>query len=145
MTAPLPLNSLLGGFTLTVPVHSLLLLNGNVFGISGFMHRAARGASEALTAVAGLILTGAVVGRIEGTGPESSGLSISQLAVAGFLVGLGTKVSAADSVISISDFSALPRCPTVVPRGKLIRASEKIPRSSLPRHMVCGLARLSKR
>lgn len=98
MATPLPLNSLLGGLTLTVPVHSLMLLTGNVFGVSGFMHRAARGASEALTAVAGLILAGAVVGFIECAGPESTGLSISQLAAAGFLVGLGTKVCTANYV-----------------------------------------------
>lgn len=96
MAAPLPLDSLLGGITLAVPVHSLMLLDGNVFGISGFMHRASHGASEALTAVAGLIIGGALVGLIEGTGPESTGLSFSQLAAAGFLVGLGTKVRAAD-------------------------------------------------
>ncbi|KAF9454669.1 DUF395-domain-containing protein [Macrolepiota fuliginosa MF-IS2] len=93
MAAPAPLNSFLGGLTLPIPVHTLMLLNGNVFGISGFVHRAARGSSEALAAVAGLILGGAAVGLIEGGGPQSASLSFSQLATSGFLVGLGTRLS----------------------------------------------------
>jgi hypothetical protein len=92
MAAPMPINSFLGGLSLPVPVHALTLLNGNVFGISGFIHCAARGSTEALVAVAGFILGGAAAGIVE-RGPQSTGLSLSQLAASGFLVGLGTKVS----------------------------------------------------
>ncbi|KAF5358245.1 hypothetical protein D9756_001399 [Leucocoprinus leucothites] len=94
MAAPSPLSSLLGGLSLPVPTHALTVLNGNVFGISGFVHRAARGSTEALVAVVGLILGGAIGGLIEGGGPQSSGLSLSELAASGFLVGFGTKVHA---------------------------------------------------
>lgn len=93
MAAPSPLSSLLGGLSLPVPTHALTVLNGNVFGISGFVHRAARGSTEALVAVVGLILGGAIGGLIEGGGPQSSGLSLSELAASGFLVGFGTKLS----------------------------------------------------
>ncbi|KXN92235.1 hypothetical protein AN958_08688 [Leucoagaricus sp. SymC.cos] len=93
MAEPVPLNSLLGGLSLPVPAHALALLNGNVFGISGFVHRATRGSTEALAAVAGLILGGATVGLVEGGGPQHTGLSLAHLAISGFLVGLGTKLS----------------------------------------------------
>lgn len=92
MAAPAPLNSFLGGISLPVSVHALTLLNGNVLGISGFIHRAIRGSSEALVAAVGLIAGGAAVGLIEGSGPQLRGLSLLHLATSGFLVGLGTKV-----------------------------------------------------
>lgn len=93
MSSPTPLQSFLGGLGLTLPVHALMLLNGNVFGISGFLHRAVRGGKEAIVAVAGLVLGGVFVGIIEGNGPKPLSLRLSQVLLSGFLVGLGSKVS----------------------------------------------------
>lgn len=92
MAAPAPLKSLLGGIALPLPVHALMRLNGSPFGISGFIHRAVRGSFEAFTAVAGLILGGALVGLIEGRGPQSPSFSLPHVLVSGLLVGFGTKV-----------------------------------------------------
>jgi hypothetical protein len=85
MSSPTPLQSLLGGVGLSLPVHSLLVLNGSTLGISGFIHRAVLGELEAASALAGLVLGGAAVGAIEGIG---QGLVI----ISGFLVGAGSKV-----------------------------------------------------
>ncbi|KAF5380863.1 hypothetical protein D9615_004045 [Tricholomella constricta] len=93
MSSPTPLQSFLGGIGLSLPVHALLLLNGNVFGISGFLHRAVRGSKEALLGVTGLILGGAYVGLVEGGDPQPFNVGIGRVALAGFLVGLGTKLS----------------------------------------------------
>jgi hypothetical protein len=71
----------------------LLRFNGSVFGISGFVHRASKGSDEAIASVAGLILGGVLVGGVEKTGPEILNISPLHVALAGFLVGLGTKVS----------------------------------------------------
>lgn len=92
MSHPTPLRSLLGGLTLPIPVHSLLLLNGNVFGISGFVHRAATGSFEGAAGVVGLGLGGLLVSMLDKAAPDALPLSLPQVAVAGFLVGLGTKV-----------------------------------------------------
>ncbi|KAJ4497977.1 hypothetical protein C8R41DRAFT_820422 [Lentinula lateritia] len=93
MSTPTPLASFLGGFGLALPVHSLLVLNGSVFGISGFVHRAVRGNKEGLIATAGLIIGGIIIGTIEGRGPETSISPLPSLLLSGFLVGLGTKLS----------------------------------------------------
>ncbi|KAJ3895673.1 hypothetical protein GG344DRAFT_85733 [Lentinula edodes] len=93
MSTPTPLASFLGGFGLALPVHSLLVLNGSVFGISGFVHRAVRGNKEGLIATAGLIIGGIIIGTIEGRGPETSFSPLPSLLLSGFLVGLGTKLS----------------------------------------------------
>ncbi|KAJ3922366.1 hypothetical protein F5877DRAFT_34064 [Lentinula edodes] len=93
MSTPTPLTSFLGGFGLALPVHSLLVLNGSVFGISGFVHRAVRGNKEGLIATAGLIIGGIIIGTIEGRGPETSFSPLPSLLLSGFLVGLGTKLS----------------------------------------------------
>lgn len=90
-----PLQSFIGGLALPIPVHALVVLNGSVFGISGFLHRAVRGNYEAFMAVAGLVLGGMIVAAIEGSGQylsQTAGLPLEQLLLSGFLVGLGTKV-----------------------------------------------------
>lgn len=92
MSSPTPLQSFLGGLGLTLPVHALMLLNGNVFGISGFLHRAVRGGKEAIVAVTGLVLGGVFIGVLEGSGPKPFTLGLSQVLLSGFLVGLGSKV-----------------------------------------------------
>jgi uncharacterized protein len=94
MLSPTPLQSFIGGLGLAVPVYTLLLLNGNVFGISGFIHRAALGEREAITAVTGLVSGGALVGIIEGGGVNAFTVSFPQVLLSGFLVGLGSKVTA---------------------------------------------------
>jgi len=91
-----PLQSFIGGLCLPIPVHTLLVLNGSVFGISGFVHRAVRGSYEGLMAVAGLVLGGIIVAAIEGTGQytsQTTGHPFEQLLISGFLVGLGTKLA----------------------------------------------------
>ncbi|KAL1687584.1 hypothetical protein GGG16DRAFT_61864, partial [Schizophyllum commune] len=88
-----PLQSFLGGIGLVLPAHALLLLNGKVFGISGFMHRCLRGDREAAAGVAGLIAGGAVVGLIDRAGPSPITLPLSLVALSGGLVGLGTKLA----------------------------------------------------
>lgn len=93
MSVPTPLQSFLGGIGLSLPVHALLIFNGSVFGISGFLHRTFRGDKEAATALAGLVLGGAAVGLLIGAAPEDSGATIPQLIISGLLVGAGSKVS----------------------------------------------------
>ena len=95
MLSPTPLQSFLGGIGLSLPVHSLLLLNGSVFGISGFIHRSGRGSIESAASVAGLVLAGVSLGLLEGKdgAPEVIPGGLSKLLVSGLLVGAGTKVS----------------------------------------------------
>lgn len=92
MSHPTPIQSFVGGFTFPVITHQLMLLNGNVFGISGFVHRAAKGNLEGVAGAAGLIFGGILVARLEGGGPAKLIVHLPQILVSGFLVGLGTKV-----------------------------------------------------
>lgn len=92
MSTSRPFQSFLGGLGLSLPVHALLLLNGNVFGISGFLHRAFLGSKEAMASAAGLLLGGIFVGIIEGAGPQPFPLTFPRLILSGLLVGAGTKV-----------------------------------------------------
>jgi uncharacterized protein len=94
MSHPTPLRSLLGGLSLPLPVHSLLLLNGNVFGISGFVHRGVTGSLEGAAGMIGLGLGGILVAMLDRAAPDALPLSLPQVVAAGFLVGLGTKVRA---------------------------------------------------
>ncbi|KAJ7709783.1 hypothetical protein B0H17DRAFT_1029238 [Mycena rosella] len=94
MATSRPLQSFLGGVGLSLPVHALLLLNGNIFGVSGFLHRAVRGSREAIASALGLVLGGMVAGWIEGAGPQPSvSLPFPYLILSGFLVGVGTKMA----------------------------------------------------
>jgi hypothetical protein len=86
------LQSLVGGFTIPVAAHSLLVLNGNIFGISGFVHRAVKGHVRDLVSLSGLILGGVVAARLEGKGPSPLSISLPQILLSGFLVGIGSKV-----------------------------------------------------
>ncbi|KAI0064572.1 hypothetical protein BV25DRAFT_262370 [Artomyces pyxidatus] len=88
-----PVQSFLGGVGLALSVQTLLAINGNVFGISGFLHRSMRGSQEGAAAVAGLALGGVLVGFIEGTGPHVVSTAWSSLIASGALVGFGTKLS----------------------------------------------------
>jgi len=94
MAAPAPLNSFFGGLSMSIPIYVLTLLNGSVFGIAGFVHRASRGSTEAMAAVAGLICGGIIIGSIESEWSGPGGSSVSNLVASGFLAGLGTKVRA---------------------------------------------------
>jgi len=91
-SSPTPLQSFLGGVGLALPVHVLLVMNGNIFGISGFLHRAVRGGKEAAAAVAGLFLGGISVGLVEGVGPNTVAAGLPRVLLSGLLVGVGTKV-----------------------------------------------------
>lgn len=96
MTTPSPLQSFVGGIGLALPVFALLRLNGCVFGISGFLHRAIHGSLESIASVAGLVFGGVLVGLIDGTGASSVVSNARHIAVAGLLVGIGTKVKSAN-------------------------------------------------
>ncbi|KAJ6623529.1 hypothetical protein B0H10DRAFT_1786205 [Mycena sp. CBHHK59/15] len=94
MSNPRPLQSFLGGLGLSLPVHALLLLNGSIFGISGFLHRAVHlGGSEARASTLGLLFGGMFVGMLEGAGPQPFPLAPSRLLLSGFLVGVGSKMA----------------------------------------------------
>ncbi|KAF7968090.1 hypothetical protein HWV62_32041 [Athelia sp. TMB] len=91
MSSPTPVQSFLGGVALALPVHSLLLLNGSVLGISGFLHRAVRGDPEAFFSVAAFLAAGVVIGLVEGpVAPAAQ--SLQRIALSGLLVGVGTKL-----------------------------------------------------
>lgn len=92
MSSPTPIQSLIGGMGIPLAAHELLVLNGNVFGISGFLHRAVKGSTEGLAGAFGLVLGGILTAKLEDAGPAATPLSMSQMALSGFLVGLGTKV-----------------------------------------------------
>ncbi|KAH7929747.1 hypothetical protein BV22DRAFT_1109695 [Leucogyrophana mollusca] len=89
-----PLQAFLGGVGLALSVHSLLVLNGSVLGVSGFIHRSVRGDLVAALSVFGMILGGAVIrllGQAEPAGVLPSGLP--QKIFSGLLVGMGTKLA----------------------------------------------------
>ncbi|KZV72877.1 hypothetical protein PENSPDRAFT_603604 [Peniophora sp. CONT] len=86
--------SLLGGVGLALSAHTLLALNGSVFGISGFLHRAVRGAREGAVGVLALVVGGFIVGKLEGADVSLlAGTSVGRLVASGLLVGLGTKLA----------------------------------------------------
>lgn len=105
------LPSFLGGAGLALSAYSLLALNGSVFGISGFVHRGARGAKEGIAGVLALVAGGMLIGRLEGTGPVLLESSPATFLISGLLVGVGTKLA----------------------------------NGCTSGHMLCGLARFSKR
>jgi uncharacterized protein len=95
IAAATPPPSFFGGLGLALSAHTLLALNGSVFGISGFLHQSLRGSKEAIVSVLGLIVGGALVGRLEAIGPPvgmSNTGSFARIITSGFLVGIGTKV-----------------------------------------------------
>jgi hypothetical protein len=89
---PTPLQSFLGGVGLALPAQALLSHNSETFGISGFIHGAARGNLEDAVSVLGLISGGFVVAAIEGTKPTIEDSALLPLALSGLLVGVGAKV-----------------------------------------------------
>ncbi|KAJ7285984.1 hypothetical protein C8J57DRAFT_654684 [Mycena rebaudengoi] len=93
MSSPKPLHSFLGGLGLSLPVHTLLLLNGTVFGISGFLHRAVRGHKEAAASAMGLLSGGVCIGLLGGSSPQPFSLSPFPLLISGLLVGIGSKMA----------------------------------------------------
>jgi hypothetical protein len=87
-----PLQSFLGGVCAAFPVHALLSFNNNTFGISGFIHGAARGRIEDAMSVLGLVLGGAAVAVIEGDKPTIGDSAPLSLILSRLLVGTGSKV-----------------------------------------------------
>lgn len=95
MSNPVPLRAFFGGVGIALASYNLLLLNGSVFGISGFIHRCYRGTVEPAFSVGGLILGGVAIGALRSTVPPSIPPNVASLpfiVTSGFLVGLGTKV-----------------------------------------------------
>jgi hypothetical protein len=97
-----PPPSLLGGVGLALSAHSLLALNGRVFGISGFMHRAVKGVEEDILGIAGLVLGGLIVGQLEGVPPPINRQGLGRLVLSGLLVGIGTKVRPAYKLFGVN-------------------------------------------
>ena len=95
MSNPVPLRAIVGGVGVALASYNFLLLNGSVFGISGFIHCCFRGTVEPLFSVGGLVLGGAAIGALRSTVPPQILPNVNSLpiiATCGFLVGLGTKV-----------------------------------------------------
>ncbi|KIK96240.1 hypothetical protein PAXRUDRAFT_138931 [Paxillus rubicundulus Ve08.2h10] len=91
---PKPLQALLGGVGIALSVHSLLVCNGAVLGVSGFVHRSVRGDKEAGTAVLGMVLGGVATGFLaDRDGAVSMVADFPQVILGGFLVGVGTKLA----------------------------------------------------
>ncbi|KAI9446087.1 hypothetical protein H4582DRAFT_1903305 [Lactarius indigo] len=93
LPGPTPLQSFLGGVCIAFPVQALLSFNNNTFGISGFMHGAARGRPEDAMSVLGLVFGGVVVAVIEGDKPTVGDSAPLPLMLSGLLVGAGAKMS----------------------------------------------------
>lgn len=96
MSNPVPLRAFVGGVGIALASYNLLLLNGSVFGISGFIHRCYYGVGEPVFSVGGLILGGAAIGALGSTVPPSMLPVVNKLPIivtSGFLAGVGTKVS----------------------------------------------------
>jgi uncharacterized protein len=89
---PTPLQSFLGGIGLALSAQARLSLNSETFGISGFIHGAARGNLEDAVSVLGLISGGFLVAAIEGIKPTVGDSAPLPLALSGLLVGVGAKV-----------------------------------------------------
>lgn len=152
MASPTPLNALIGGLSIPVAAHELLLLNGNVYGISGFIHRGIKGSIEGLAGVAGLILGGALIAGMEGQGPANLSLSLPKVLASGFLVGLGTKVCQIKLALNsrLTIFSCrwltaarLGMFPYVLTLFWIYLDASLL--HTINRHMICGISRLSVR
>ncbi|KAG1756609.1 uncharacterized protein EDB91DRAFT_1093581 [Suillus paluster] len=92
---PKPLQALLGGIGIALSVHSLLVLNGSVLGVSGFVHRSFRGDKSAMASVMGLALGGiavGIIGDVDTPEPQARS-SLLRMAFSGLLVGMGTKLA----------------------------------------------------
>ncbi|KAG1754594.1 hypothetical protein EDB19DRAFT_1667239 [Suillus lakei] len=90
---PKPLQAFLGGIGIALSVHSLLVLNGSVLGVSGFLHRSFRGDKAALASVLGLALGGIAVGIIGDVDTPESQTTLLRMVFSGLLVGIGTKLA----------------------------------------------------
>ncbi|KAJ8598027.1 hypothetical protein M405DRAFT_802900 [Rhizopogon salebrosus TDB-379] len=92
---PKPLQALLGGIGIALSIHALLVLNGTVLGVSGFIHRSFRGDKAAIFSVAGLALGGITVGIASNVNPPEPGAAspFIQTLLSGLLVGIGTKLA----------------------------------------------------
>ncbi|KAH7912231.1 hypothetical protein BJ138DRAFT_1004877 [Hygrophoropsis aurantiaca] len=98
---PKPLQALLGGIGLALSIHSLLILNGTVLGVSGFVHRSARGDRAAITSVLAMVLGGVAASCLDNN--QSDGLpstgwrflpaSLPRIIFPGLLVGMGSKLA----------------------------------------------------
>ncbi len=111
---PTPVQSFLGGVGLALPAQALLSLNSRTFGISGFIHGAARGNLEDAMSALGLIAGGFAVAAIEGTKPIIGDSGLLPLAISGLLVGVGAKVRS-DSP-GVSGHHLTPLCPPLAHR-----------------------------
>ncbi|KAJ7125482.1 hypothetical protein C8R43DRAFT_1075748 [Mycena crocata] len=136
MSTSKPLQSFLGGLGLSLPVHALLLLNGNIFGISGFLNRAVRGSKEAMASAAGLLLGGLFAGLTEGAGPQPFPLAFPHIIISGLLVGIGTKMAngctSGHMIAGISRFSTRSITATATFFSTGVITARLLHRNSLP-------------
>jgi uncharacterized protein len=137
-----PTQALLGGLSLALSSAILLYANGRVFGISGFVHRTFQlsfhlSGLQDLLAFTGLVFGGLLVAIFEQgfyrdqppslSFPENTTMSFIKIGVAGFLVGLGSRVY----------------FPFICSRS--ITQILQLQNGCTSGHMVCGLSRFSKR
>jgi hypothetical protein len=155
MSSPTPTQSFLGGVGLALPVHALLLLNGSVFGVSGFVHCGVKGQKEALASLSGFVLGGVVVGLLEGCGPRHFQPGLPQTLISGFLVGFGSKVGKIYArsrkpthLVALLSISTAVKW-LYLGVNKLFNASKTFSPDLLiirfVSHMLCGISRMSLR
>ena len=105
---------LLGGVMIGLAATSFLLLNGRIMGASGLLGGLVDGsgrsnAAERLVFIAALIMVPALLVRAGVAGPSAPIATLATLAVAGFLVGVGTRMgngcTSGHGVCGISRFS----------------------------------------
>lgn len=147
MSNPVPLRAFVGGVGIALASYDLLLLNGSVFGISGFIHRCYHGAVEPVFSVGGLVIGGVAIGALGSTVPPSiltivNGAPI--IAASGFLVGLGTKVCLESRKMSpaqrLLTRSSIHSYPTVVPPGEYsLPTSSQLEINPMTRFQTHGL------
>ncbi|KAJ7581214.1 hypothetical protein C8J56DRAFT_959386 [Mycena floridula] len=82
---------ILGGLGLASAVNTLLVLNGSVLGLSGFLNRALHHDVEAIFGIFGTVLGGMLVGHLKG--PDIDTLSFPKAFISGILVGIGAKLA----------------------------------------------------
>ncbi|KAF9246301.1 hypothetical protein BU15DRAFT_58384 [Melanogaster broomeanus] len=128
LAVPKPLQALLGGIGIALAAHSLLVFNGAVFGVSGFVHRSVRGDKEAGTALLGMVLGGVATGFLGDKDTMSTAASFPWVIVGGLLVGIGTKLAngctSGSLVATMTFFTTAVFTTQIVHRGDLPESAQ---------------------
>ncbi|KAH7103035.1 hypothetical protein BKA62DRAFT_698403 [Auriculariales sp. MPI-PUGE-AT-0066] len=87
------LPSLAGGIGLALTAHTLLTLQNRVLGISGMVNRTSHGSLADAVILAGVFAGGLFTAVLSSSGATVPYPNVSRVALAGFLVGLGSKLA----------------------------------------------------